>query len=144
MSLDVSGEVFKEGRGIGYCGMACVLCKYEGYDDCPGCVATVNDREDDCYIRQCARNRGVGGCYACPDHPCGKDYGPLKDKRNKAFLRFAKEFGTQALIDRLRINNENGIIYCQPGAKPHNNCGDYDALETEQEIYDLLRYGREK
>lgn len=136
---------FREERGIAYCGMACVLCRFEGYDDCPGCVATINDREDDCFIRQCAKKKGIDGCYACPDYPCGKDCLPLQDKRNKAFLRYAREFGKQALIDRLRVNYENGITYQEPGTQPHSKSGgDYDFLDTEYEIYKLLRYGREE
>lgn len=26
---------FREERGSAYCGMACVLCDYDGHDDCP-------------------------------------------------------------------------------------------------------------
>jgi len=58
--------------------------------------------------------------------------------RNRAFNRYAREFGKQALIERLRVNCENGIMYHAPG----KTSGDYDVLETEYEIYRLLRYGR--
>ncbi len=164
---------FKEKRGIAYCGMACVLCGFEGHDDCPGCLAEYNKKadnrcviqcaerkgvdgcfacsdypcgkeNDDCFVKQCARKKRIDGCYACPDYPCFKDWGPLNNKRNKAFIRYAREFGKQALIDRLRVNCENGIKYHLPGCTPDNPVGDYDALETEYEIYHLLRYGREE
>ena len=165
---------FKEYRGIAYCGMACVLCNFEGYDDCPGCSAEYNKKaddpeviqcaldkgvggcfdcgdfpcgkeNDDCFVKQCVRKKGADGCYACPGYPCGKNWGPLQNKRNNAFIRYAREFGKQALIDRLRANYENGVVYHRPGVKSQNeSAGDYDAPETEDEIYRLLRYGREK
>jgi GNAT superfamily N-acetyltransferase len=128
---------FKEERGIAYCGKVCVLCRLKGHEDCHGCAATVNGREDDCFIRQCVRKKGIDGCCVCGDYPCCKDYLPLQNKRKKAFLRYAREFGKQALIDRLHINYENGITY-------QESSGDYDALETEYEIYKLLRYGRKE
>ena len=59
-------------------------------------------------------------------------------KRSNAFNRFARDFEKQALIDRLRVNYENGITYHKPDKTP----GDYDVLETERKIYQLLRYGR--
>ena len=162
---------FKAERGIGYCGMACVLCRYEGYENCRGCAADYNKKaddpevtrcaadkgvegcfacreypcgkeNDDCFIKQCVRKKGIGGCFECPLHPCGKECKPLETKRNKAFLRYAREFGEKALIDRLRTNFENGVAYHRPGAAPGNDDGDYDACKTELEIYQLLRFGR--
>lgn len=163
---------FREERGIAYCGMACVLCEYEGHENCRGCAADYNKKADDdsviqctankgvagcfdcsdypcgnenndCFVKQCVRAKGIDGCFSCSDYPCFKDWGPFKSKRNKAFLRYAREFGKQALIDRLRKNHENGITYHKPGTKPGEFTGDYDALETELAIYQLLRYGRE-
>jgi len=161
---------FREERGIAYCGMACVLCCSEGYENCQGCLADYNPKADDpavlqcagekgvdgcyacgaypcgkenndCFVKQCARKHGVEGCFACPEYPCyWKAWQPwdkwnqLKNKRNRAFLRYAHEFGKQALIDRLRVNHENGIVYPK----------DYDAPEKEFEIYLLLRYGRDE
>ena len=46
----------------------------------------------------------------------------------------------QALIDRLRINHNNGIVYHKPDKTP----GDYDVFETEEEIYRLIRFGTSK
>jgi len=165
---------FREERGIGYCGMACVLCCYEGYDNCRGCAADYNKKADDSVVIQCAGEKGVDGCFDCHDYPCGnenndcfvkqcvrqkqidgcfacqeflcnKNWPLLKNKRNRAFLRFMRDFGKNTLIDRLRINNENGIIFQKPGAQVNEKvCGDYDVPETENEIYQLLRYGREK
>jgi RimJ/RimL family protein N-acetyltransferase len=123
---------FQEKRGIGYCGLACVLCSYE---DCPGCVAKITGGGD-CRAGKCVIEKGIDGCYACAEYPCEEKI--LQGKRNKAFNRYAREFGQQALIGRLRDNNDSGIIYHKPDKSP----GDYDVLETEDEIYYLLRYGR--
>jgi len=120
---------FREERGIGYCGLACVVC---GYDDCPGCIAKIANGHD-CAIGKCAAGKATS-CFACT-HSC--DEAMLQNKRIKVFNRFAQEFGTQALIDRLRINYENGIQYHKPDDSP----GDYDVLETEDDIYRLLRFG---
>ena len=122
---------FCEERGIGYCGLACVLCSNE---DCPGCARKV-ESGDGCSLSKCVVRKSIEGCYACADYPCGEPM--LQNKRIGVFNRFAREFGKQALIDRLRINYENGIAY----HRPDNSTGDYDVLETEEEIYRLLRFG---
>ena len=119
---------FCKEKGIGYCGLACVLCSNA---DCPGCAAKIDGGED-CTIGKCAIEKGVDGCYACPDYPCGEDM--LKNKRIRAFNRYSQDFGKDALIKRLYINNQNGIIY----HKPDDSAGDYDVCETEDEIYQLL------
>lgn len=123
---------FCKEKGIGYCGLACVVCSY---DDCPGCVKKISDGND-CAIGKCAVQKGVDGCYACPDYSaCGEDM--LKNKRIKAFNRYAQDFGKDALIERLHIYCKHGIAY----HKPDNAPGDYDILETEEEIYQFLHNG---
>jgi len=122
---------FREERGIGYCGLACVLCSTE---DCPGCTAKIAAGHE-CSLGKCAAQKSAEGCFACKNLPCGEAM--LQNKRINAFNRFMQEFGKQALIDRLRINHENGIAY----HKPDNAPGDYDILETEAEIYHLLQFG---
>ena len=124
---------FLEKRGIGYCGLACVLCSAK---DCLGCAVGIANGGD-CSAGKCAVKKGVDGCCACPDYASCTESMP-HGKRNKAFNRYAREFGLDALIDRLRVNCENGITY----HTPDKTSGDYDALETEDEIYQLLRYGR--
>ena len=133
---------FREERDFAACGMACFLCTLE---DCPGCKAGADGcaacascpcrkDNDGCRIKQCAREKGVEGCCVCPEFPCHNDWGPFQvGKRNKSFNRYAREFGKQALIDRLRVNQENGIAY-----------EDYDAPEKEFQVYQLLRYGRDE
>ena len=125
---------FREERGMGLCGLACVLCSDK---DCPGCAAGIAGGGD-CSAGKCAAGKGIDGCYACPDYTSCTESMP-HGKRSRAFNRYAREFGKQALNDRLRVNYENGITY----HRPDGLIGDYDALETEIEIYKLLRYGRE-
>jgi RimJ/RimL family protein N-acetyltransferase len=124
---------FQEKRGIGYCGLACALCSDK---DCPGCAAGIA-HGGDCSAGKCAAEKGLDGCYACPDYDSCTENMP-HGKRSKAFNRYASEFGLDALMERLRVNNENGITYHTPDKTP----GDYDVLETEDEIFQLLRYGR--
>jgi len=123
---------FREERGISYCGLACVLCRDE---KCPGCAKKITDGYD-CPTGICALKKGIDGCYVCSDYPCGDKM--LQGKRKQAFSRYAQEFGLQSLINQLRINHENGIIYHTSDGSP----GDYDILETKDEIYNLLRYGK--
>jgi len=125
---------FREERGTGYCGLACVLCGYD--DDCPGCKERIAAGHD-CSAGKCATDMAVAGCYACPGYDTCTEAMP-HGKRGRVFNRYAREFGEQALIDRLRINYENWITYHTPDKSP----GDYDKLETEEDIYQLLRYGR--
>jgi RimJ/RimL family protein N-acetyltransferase len=91
----------------------------------------------DCAVGKCAVEKGIAGCHACPDYAsCTESMS--HGKRSQAFNRYAREFGLDALIDRLRINHKNGITY----HRPDKLTGDYDSLETENEIWGLLRYGR--
>ena len=124
---------FKEQRGIAYCGLACVLCSDE---ECPGCAVKVADGGG-CSAGKCAAEKGVAGCHACPDYMSCTESMP-HGKRNQAFNSYAREFGLDALIDRLRTNYLNGITYHRPDKLK----GDYDVMETESEILGLLRYGR--
>ena len=124
---------FQKKRGIGYCGLDCVLCNDK---DCPGCAAGIANGGD-CSAGKCAVEKSVDGCYACPDYASCTESMP-HGKRSQAFNRYAREFGKQALIDRLRMNHEEGITY----HTPDKTSGDYDVLETADEIYQLLRYGR--
>ncbi|MCL2708457.1 MAG: GNAT family N-acetyltransferase [Defluviitaleaceae bacterium] len=163
---------FDASKGIAYCGIACVLCEFEGYADCPGCLGGYNKKaddasvigcaaekkvagcfdcrdypcgieNDDCIIKQCARQRGIEGCYDCRDYPCGKDYPMLNNRANKAFIRYAHEFGKDALIESLRKNFLEGVVYQKQGTSPHGEFGgDYDACKNDLEAYLLLRYGR--
>ena len=124
---------FRKERGIGYCGLACVLCSDT---DCSGCAARIAGGGD-CSAGKCAAGKGIDGCYACAEYDSCTE-GMPHGKRSRAFNRYAKEFGGRALIDRLRVNYQNGITYHRPDKLP----GDYDRCETEKEIIDLLKNGK--
>jgi len=123
---------FREKRGIGYCGLACVLCNI---DDCRGCKERIAAGYD-CLTGKCAVNMSISNCFNCLEYDVCHEEMPHA-KRNRAFNRYAREFGEQALLERLQVNNDNGIAY----HTPNEMSGDYDKLETDDEIYQLLRYG---
>lgn len=125
---------FREERGMGYCGLACVLCS--NYGECPGCKVKIAG-DHDCSAGKCTAEKGIDGCYACAEYDSCTE-GMPHGKRSRAFNRYAQEFGKQALINRLRVNYENGITYHRPDKLP----GDYDRCETEHEIIDLLKNGK--
>ncbi|HML47343.1 MAG TPA: GNAT family N-acetyltransferase [Clostridia bacterium] len=124
---------FHAEKNLGLCGLACVLC---GSDDCPGCKARGCKEGGDCSVYQCVIGKGLDGCYQCGQFPCEEKM--LKGIRNRAFNQYARQFGKKALLDRLQANCEDGIAYHQSdGSK-----GDYDLLSTEDEIMQLIQFGR--
>ncbi len=123
---------FCEEKDLALCGLACVLCSQQ---DCPGCKARGCAAGSDCFVYRCAAQKGLDGCYQCDDFPCQADM--LQGVRNQAFNRYARRFGKRALLQRLRVNAENGIVYHKPGGLK----GDYDALETEEDILRLIAFG---
>lgn len=124
---------FRRELGIAYCGLACCLCSENS--DCKGCKQNGCAAYAQCQNYGCVTERGLEGCWACPDFPCGK--GMLGNPRMRAFARLAKERGTEYLLDCLERNRRMGIVYHYPGGLT----GDYD-LPDEGEILDLLEHGR--
>lgn len=124
---------FYDQKGLAVCGLACVLCSKE---ECPGCKARGCEQGGHCSVYQCAIGKGLDGCYQCEDFPCDEKL--LSGIRIRAFNRYAKGYGKQALIDRLRSNYENGVIYHSSDALN----GNYDICKTEQEVIDLLNNGQ--
>ena len=61
----------------------------------------------------------------------------LKTARVRAFGRFAREYGMEALMDALEMNVEQGIVYHYADQL----AGDYDRLETEERVLELLMEG---
>ena len=120
-------------KDLALCGLACVLCSQE---DCPGCKERGCKEGSDCSVYQCATGKGLDGCYQCDEFPCEEKM--LQGVRNRAFNRYAKEHSKQALLDRLRDNFEKGIVY----HKPDGLKGDYDVMDTENEIIQLIQFGK--
>lgn len=126
---------FYQEKDLAVCGLACVLCSSE---ECPGCKAKGCRKESDCRIHKCASEKGLEGCYLCEEFPCQEEM--FKGVRIRAFNQYARQFGKKALLERLHENFKNGISYHRgDGIK-----GDYDCLETEEEVMQLIRFGREK
>lgn len=124
---------FHEEKGIGFCGLACVLCSAE---DCVGCHHDGCANKDRCNIYQCCKEKGIIGCWECSAFPCEEKM--LENIRIRAFVHCAKEDGIPQLLSNLQRNYTNGIVYHSPtGSK-----GDYDQLDTEAEIIHLIRTGK--
>lgn len=119
-------------KDLAICGLACVLCSEA---QCPGCKRQGCAQGSDCSVYQCATAKGLDGCYQCDDFPCAQDM--LQGTRNRAFGRYARTHGKQALLERLRINAENGIVYHRPGGLQ----GDYDLPATEEAVIRLIHFG---
>jgi RimJ/RimL family protein N-acetyltransferase len=119
-------------KDLAMCGLACVLCSNEA---CSGCKAKGCRKGCECSIYQCVITRNIDGCYECNDFPCGENM--LRDVRIKAFNRYARLYGKQSLLNRLKINFDHGITY----HRPNEEKGDYDLLANEDDILRLIRFG---
>ncbi|CAA7600865.1 Protein of unknown function DUF3795 [Acididesulfobacillus acetoxydans] len=120
-------------KDLALCGLACVLCSHE---DCSGCKERGCKEGSNCSVYQCATGKGFDGCYQCDEFPCEEKM--LQGIRNRAFNRYAKEHGKQALLDRLRDNFEQGIKY----HKLDSLKGDYDMIDTENQVIQLIQFGK--
>ncbi|GEM_PF-1439277 len=131
--MERSREVVCREKGIAYCGLACCLC--EEQEACAGCRnGGCGDRER-CGLYHCCRKKGLEGCWECGKFPCEEPM--LKTARVRAFGRFAREYGMEALMDALEMNVEQGIVYHYADQL----AGDYDRLETEERVLELLMEG---
>ncbi len=124
---------FHEEKGLAVCGLACALCSEEA---CPGCQQGGCTSAETCSIYQCASDRGLASCYLCTEFPCTASM--FEKVRVRAFNRYAKEKGINELMARLQTNSEAGIIYHRGGGLR----GDYDLLENEEDVMDMIEYGR--
>ena len=118
---------------MGSCGLACVLCSEKLNGKCEGCMEA---KAENCNIKACSINLGINGCYECNEFPCKKDM--FQNKRVCAFVKCAKELGVEGLVTCLQQNNDAGIKY----HKADGSKGDYDILESEAEIINLIKKGR--
>lgn len=129
---------FKEvAENIGYCGLICKLC-HEA-DMCDGCKSENNCcgrhlSEEGCFQYNCCVEKGINGCWECKDGPCDKDmFSEHHDIRNRTFIKVAKNEGVQKLAEYVCKNQLKGIAY------GWNR--DYDNLESEEAVIDLLHNG---
>lgn len=116
-------------HNIAYCGLVCVLCNEGKSGQCIGC----REKQGGCSIKECAQGRKINGCWECDEYPCNE--GTFKNKRNRVFCNCAKGEGLQSLADYLKKNCDQGVKY----HKSDGSKGDYDILDSEEEILKLLR-----
>lgn len=117
-------------KGMAFCGLCCFLCGENAA--CGGCKAEGCKDGASCAIRACCLARGLDGCWACAEFPCGE---PMLGKmRVRAFCRFARERGERALIGCLARGARHGVRYHEMGKLT----GDYDACADEQAVFRLL------
>jgi hypothetical protein len=124
-------------KNMGYCGLVCSLC-HEA-DHCDGCKSENNCcgrhlSEEGCYHYKCCVNKGINGCWECEEGPCEKDmFSEHHDIRNRTFVKVARMEGIEKLAEYVLKNQMDGIHY------GWNR--DYDNLNSEEEVIDLLHNG---
>ena len=138
MSLRRENMSIKEvADSIGYCGLICRFCHES--DHCNGCKSNNNCcgrhlSEQGCFQYNCCVNKGINGCWECSESPCTKDmFNEHHNIRNRTFVKVAKAEGIDKLAQYVLVNQNNGILY------GWNK--DYDNLESEEAIIDLLHNG---
>lgn len=117
-------------KDIAYCGLACMVCS-ESFG-CVGCKEGGCDIHGWCKNYKCCKEKGIDSCGDCQEFPCSDSM--TAKMRPRAFLRFAKEQGTDKLIKALMTNKARGIVYHYKGEL----IGDYDKCASEEEIIALL------
>lgn len=116
-------------KSIAYCGLVCKLCNEGKSGKCIGC----REKCDGCSIKECAQSRKINGCWECNEFPCDNEM--FKNRRNRAFIKCAREEGLHKLAGYLKKNFDQGIQY----HKANGIKGDYDVLDSEGQILQLLK-----
>lgn len=118
-------------KPIAYCGLACCLCSEN--EHCVGCQDGGCEIHAWCKNYNCCREKGISGCWECPDFPCT---GNMLDKlRIRAFAEFVRRYGVDELERCLQRNRANGIVYHYDGQL----VGDYDQYQSVDEIIYMIR-----
>lgn len=119
----------KRELGIARCGLACCLCSENS--TCPGCRGEGCKDKDFCENRRCSMEKGLQGCFECPDTACRK--GLLVKSKPLGFTEYVRRFGTEQLLDRLEENEKAGAVYHRRGI-----FGDYDEFESVEEVISYI------
>lgn len=122
----------KRELGIARCGLACCLCSEN--DACPGCREDGCKDKSWCKNRQCSAQRGLEGCWQCPES-CRE--GLLAKSKPYGFTLFLRRYGLERLLDCLERNEENGVVYHREGI-----VGDYDSFEDPEELAAFILTGK--
>lgn len=130
----------KRELGIARCGLACCLCSENV--KCKGCgedgfleLDWCKDAEW-CENRKCCLAKDLPACWACDDSACRKGLFAEKIKP-LAFTEYIRRYGKDALLDRLEINEKNGIVYHREGI-----IGDYDDFDNVEELIKFINTGK--
>lgn len=130
----------KRELGIARCGLPCCLCsendtckgcRREGYVElswCPGA--------DWCEVRKCGIEKDINGCYECEPANCQKGM-YAENLKARAFAEYARRYGMEDLLDRLEINEKNGVVFNR-----EDFTGDYDDFDNLEQIIDFIRTGK--
>lgn len=122
----------KRELGIARCGLACCLCSEN--DHCAGCDSGECPDKNWCENRKCSLSKEIAHCYECNQH-CRK--GLLGKIKPYGFTQFAKRYGEMALLDCLKRNEQNGVIYHREGIN-----GDYDDFADTEALIQFIRTGK--
>lgn len=129
---DKNGDgMMKKELGIAVCGLACCICSEN--DICGGCHSEDCKDSAVCINRRCAKEKQMTHCFVCAAD-CHK--GMLQKPKPYAFTQFAKRYGVDHLLECLKRNEENGIIYHREGIN-----GDYDAFDDAEALIAFIRTG---
>ena len=123
----------KREYGIARCGLACCLCTEN--HACPGCDRDGCPGASWCENRRCSMEKGLPGCYACPEEDCAK--GMLRKSKPLGFTRFVRRYGMEELMDCLEKNEASGVIYHRQGVM-----GDYDEFSDGDELIRFIQTGK--
>ncbi len=130
----------KRELGIARCGLACCLCSENA--QCKGCrrdgfmeLSWCKDANW-CKVRKCVMEKGIAGCYECPERDCrrGLFAGKIKPR---GFNEYVRRYGLEALLDRLETNEKAGVVYHREGI-----IGDYDDFEDIESLIAFIHTGR--
>ncbi|WP_295211128.1 DUF3795 domain-containing protein [Ruminococcus sp.] len=122
----------KRELGIARCGLACCLCSEN--EHCMGCNSGECTDKGWCENRKCSMEKGLAGCDDC-EEDCRK--GLLAKIKPYGFTMFVKRYGKEALLDRLEINEQKGVVYHREGIT-----GDYDDFDDVQKLMDFILTGK--
>lgn len=116
------------------CGLVCALCRPEAACRCRSdnhCGKRLSPKGYFQY--DCCTEKGLDGCWACDNAPCGVDMHAPEKVKIRAFIRCIREDGLERFAAYLLANAEKGIVYHRSGI-----FGDYD-LDSEEEVLRLLK-----
>ena len=122
----------KRELGIARCGLACCLCSEN--ETCSGCNSEDCPDRQWCENRKCSMEKDLEHCFQCPSD-CRK--GLLSKIKPYGFTEFVKRYGVETLLDRLAVNEENGVVYHRDGVM-----GDYDEFEDVEALIEFILTGK--